>query len=200
MAGLSGLGRNLGKGGNSSSELYLQLALTRLLEEVSKDSTSTETKGVLMQMLSVLQQDKEVEVCMVRCTHSDETVDILREVTDFKASPVVSHYYRADGSEYTLAGDDTLEYIDNRGLLLEIINKLDNMDVSYELVSDYVSSSGTLPVNYGGSVYNAGSEDGVFNGVSIIPGMTISWDGGEFSDVTFDGTGTSLLICYKIKA
>lgn len=69
----------------------------------------------------------------------------------------------------------------------------------FQLSTTEVSTSGTIPENYGGSVYNTGSANATFNGVTLRPGMSISWNDGEFGTINYDATGTSLLICYKYK-
>lgn len=110
-------------------------------------------------------------------------------------------------------GNVTYEYV-----VTELLKKLNNKEqitndylvqvleaigqtggTMFQISTTEVSTSGTIPVNYGGSVYNTGSANATFNGVTLRPGMSISWNDGEFGTISYDATGTSLLICYKYK-
>lgn len=183
---------------DGNGKVTYEYFVTTFLEKINSGEIQLNT--LTQQMLSVLQQDKEVEVFLVRCTHSDNSTEVLKQVTDYKATPITNKYYKADGTEYTLLPTDTLEYIDNKQMLLDILAAIqDAGGAQFNISSSVATGSGTIPVNYGGSVYNKGNADATFNGVQVGPGMSISWENGEFGTISYDATGTSLLICYKYK-
>ncbi len=183
---------------NQPGNVTYEYVVTTILEKINSGEIQLNT--TTQQLLSVLQQDKEVEVFLVRCTHSDNSTEVLKQVTDYKATPITNKYYKADGTEYTLLQTDTLEYMDNKQMLLDILAAIkDAGGDHFNLSSSVETGSGTIPVNYGGRVYNNGNAEATFNGVQIGPGMSINWENGEFGAISYDATGTSLLICYKYK-
>lgn len=66
------------------------------------------------------------------------------------------------------------------------------------------TTSGTIaPIVYDFSVFNAGLNDGTILGETIKPGETIPFDAGALNNyyaagtITYDGTGTELVIKYN---
>ena len=65
------------------------------------------------------------------------------------------------------------------------------------------STAGLIPAGtIGGSIMNVGEEDGIFDGITIPPGVTISWGGvgmrDTYDEMPYDPTvgGTEFLIVY----
>lgn len=181
-----------------------RLGLSAVEVKEAVNTTGVITAAKLDQIIIELNShNRDFEVLLVRWTYVGSE-SVLCQMISIKDGLVTVRYYttgwadKTSDVESSLSDGGTISYIDSKEMLTSIV---DSLTVKQAITHNVVStSSGSVPVNIGGSVMNTGDANGTWNGIVLKPGISISWgsDGNNvFDAVVFDATGTEFLIEYS---
>lgn len=182
-----------------------RLGLSAVEVKEAVNTTGVITAAKLDQIIVELNShNRDFEVLLVRWTYVGSE-SVLCQMISIKDGLVTVRYYTTGGVDKTsdvessLSDGGTISYIDSKEMLTSIV---DTLTVKQAITHNVVSTStGSVPVNIGGSVMNTGDANGTWNGIILKPGISISWgsDGNnEYGVILFDATGTEFLIEYSV--
>lgn len=213
---------NANKGSNYAYEYGVLVALNnqlKALEGISVDTNDLAQESTLLSVLNaILDGNQDIEVLLVRDKGNNDQV--IQQLTDYTKTPYVVSYIDVNGNEYVPVGP--LEYIDTAGVLNLILAEVitgskESTQLQVEVNTGNLNSqartqtklntstAGLIPSGtLNGTLMNTGEEDGLFDGVVIPPGISISWGGVGMRDtyqaMSYDPTigGTNFLIEYTV--
>jgi len=190
------------KGSNFNFERANLGSLKKILDAIAgagiPSPTGLATEATMLSILSALDDStQDAEIMLVRDTGDSD--DVVQQITTWDDGVAVVTYKKVDGSTHSVVGP--MEYIDLSAALTLIYGELAAGTVTHTSVVATTASS--VPIgSLRGSVFNAGDAAGTWNGISLPAGMGMPW--GEvgnrdtYAAITYDGTGTSLIIEYTI--
>lgn len=195
-----GLGKNSKtRSGNQSTDLYTLQVLNRILDAVKAAGPSVPgaTESTLISVLNaVVASNQDIEILLVRDNGVDPVL-VVQQVTDYIDGVPTVFYRTVDGVVYTPVGP--LEYLDPSTVLNLINTNLSSVARTHHTVS--TSTTGSVPIgSLRGSVFNQGNAAGIWNGISIPPGVSIPWEAignkDTYAAINFDATDTTFIIEY----
>ena len=204
------LGNNTKRGGDPRWDKYVLQELNKIAAKTTGTETSTVNLETLLQsVLSLLESRRQdMEIILVKWTNNSVS-SILKEISTYTTGDVLQRkYYDATGTNVTeevessiSAGTGSISHIDVSALIQELIVMMHSKQAVTHTIAS--STTGTVPTNVGGSVFNLGDADGTWNGVTLKQGVSMSWgsDGNNLFDaIVFNATGTEFLIEYSTVA
>lgn len=197
------LGNNTKRGGDPRWDKYV-------LQELNKIGSKATVLGSLLQnVLSLLEsKQQDMEIILVEWTNNG-VVTILKEISTYTSGGALDRkYYNSAGVDVTEAvlasiggGTGSISYIDPSAVLNLILTQLTPALRTHNTV--VATGAGSIPVgSIRGSVFNAGSAAGVWNGISLPTGVGVPWEEvgnrDTYAAIGYDATGTTFLIEYTM--
>lgn len=203
------IGRNEKKGGNKSTELYNLQVLNKILTAIAGvgvpstsglalESTLQSVDARLISVINaIVASDQDIEILLVRDTGNGNKV--VQQITDYQTGTPVISYKDVDGNPYVPTGPN--EYLDPSAVLNLMLTQLTPALRTHNTV--VATGAGSIPVgSIRGSVFNAGSAAGVWNGISLPTGVGVPWEEvgnrDTYAAIGYDATGTTFLIEYTM--
>lgn len=197
------LGNNTKRGGDPRWDKYV-------LQELNKIGSKATVLGSLLQnVLSLLEsKQQDMEIILVEWTNNG-VVTILKEISTYTSGGALDRkYYNSAGVDVTEAvlasiggGTGSISHIDPSAVLNLILTQLTPALRTHNTV--VATGAGSIPVgSIRGSVFNAGSAAGVWNGISLPTGVGVPWEEvgnrDTYAAIGYDATGTTFLIEYTM--
>lgn len=197
------LGNNTKRGGDPRWDKYV-------LQELNKIGSKATVLGSLLQnVLSLLEsKQQDMEIILVEWTNNG-VVTILKEISTYTSGGALDRkYYNSAGVDVTEAvlasiggGTGSISHIDPSAVLNLILTQLTPALRTHNTV--VATGAGSIPVgSIRGSVFNAGSAAGVWNGISLPTGVSVPWEEvgnrDTYAAIGYDATGTTFLIEYTM--
>lgn len=122
---MPGLGKNVKKGGNPSTELYDLLILNRILSALTLSPGGLASESTLISVLNAITvANQDIEILLVRDKGNGDLV--VKQVTDYSSGVPTIYYKDVDGNDYTPVGP--LEYLDPSMVMNLILSELTNLN------------------------------------------------------------------------
>lgn len=163
-------------------------------------------KDTLFRVLGVLSQDKDAEILVVQVKHSDNSTEIMKEVTDYKT--LETKYYYADGTEYTKQTGDEFTYV-NYYDALAVLSQNTGQKTFHLFFTQVTNQTQDIDDSKQGSITNDGTADITIVGydansnttsMTLKPGSTLEWGNegsyDKFGKIRVVATGGSALVYY----
>lgn len=197
------LGNNTKRGGDPRWDKYV-------LQELNKIGSKATVLGSLLQnVLSLLEsKQQDMEIILVEWTNNG-VVTILKEISTYTSGGALDRkYYNSAGVDVTEAvlasiggGTGSISHIDPSAVLNLMLTQLTPALRTHNTV--VATGAGSIPVgSIRGSVFNAGSAAGVWNGISLPTGVGVPWEEvgnrDTYAAIDYDATGTTFLIEYTM--
>lgn len=197
------LGNNTKRGGDPRWDKYV-------LQELNKIGSKATVLGSLLQnVLSLLEsKQQDMEIILVEWTNNG-VVTILKEISTYTSGGALDRkYYNSAGVDVTEAvlasiggGTGSISHIDPSAVLNLMLTQLTPALRTHNTV--VATGAGSIPVgSIRGSVFNAGSAAGVWNGISLPTGVGVPWEEvgnrDTYAAIGYDATGTTFLIEYTM--